>query len=74
MRASELRELSVVELDERLVQLRTDLAKERASVASGSRAEKPAKIRNLRRGIARVLTIMGQKAEAKQVDARGEAK
>ena len=72
MKASELRELGLVELEEKLVQLRTDLAKERASVAGGTRAEKPAKIRNLRRDIARVLTIMNQKDKAKS--ARGEAK
>lgn len=61
MKTSELRELGIVELEEKLVEMRTNLAKERATIASGTRAEKPATIGNLRKGIARVLTIMAEK-------------
>lgn len=58
---SELREMGGEALQERLVEMRADLAKEKSLTASGTRAEKPAKIRNLRRGIARILTILNEK-------------
>ncbi len=56
-----LRDSSVIELESRLVELKTGLSKEKALVASGTRAEKPSKIRNARRQIARILTIINQK-------------
>ncbi len=74
MKPNELRDMSVVELEEKLVQLRTEMAKERATIASGTRAEKPAKIGNLRKDIARILTIMNQKSRAKAAEAKEEAK
>jgi len=49
------------ELNERAIELKQDLAKERATVASGTRSEKPGKIRKLRREIARILTAMNAK-------------
>ena len=64
MRASVFRESGLEELQEKLVQFKTELAKERASIASGSRSEKPATIKNLRKDIARVLTVMTEKEAA----------
>ena len=49
------------QLEEKLLELKSALGKERASLSSGTRAEKPAKIRNLRRDIARVLTAITAK-------------
>ena len=57
-----LRELGPQELESKIVELRAELSKEKAQVASGMRAEKPAKIRNARRQIARILTILNEKA------------
>lgn len=56
-----LRENSIEELNAKLVELKAGLSKEKAQVASGTRAEKPAKIRDARRQIARILTIIGEK-------------
>ena len=56
-----LRDNSVEELEAKLLELKTELSKEKAIVASGTRAEKPAKIRELRRQIARILTILNEK-------------
>ena len=56
-----LRDSSVGELEARIVELKTELAKERALISSGTRAEKPAKIRNARRQVARILTIINEK-------------
>ncbi len=56
-----LRDKSAQELQTQLVELRRDLAKGKSHSASGTKAEKPAKIRTMRREIARVLTIMREK-------------
>ena len=57
-----LRELSVEELEDRIAKAKAELAKERATISSGTRAEKPGKIRNLRTGIARMFTIIKEKS------------
>ena len=56
-----LRDQSIEELEDKIARARADLAKEKAIIASGTRAEKPAKIKNLRRGIARMLTLIKEK-------------
>ncbi len=56
-----LRDSAAQELEVKLVELKTTLSKEKAQLASGTRAEKPAKIRNARRQIARILTIIHEK-------------
>lgn len=56
-----LRDNSIEELEEKLVGLKSELSKEKALIASGTRAEKPSKIRNTRRQIARLLTIIKEK-------------
>ncbi|MEM4598365.1 MAG: 50S ribosomal protein L29 [Candidatus Diapherotrites archaeon] len=61
MKASEIRALSDNELLEKLAALRRELSKEKATVASKTRPEKPAKIKNIRRDIARILTIMNER-------------
>ncbi len=61
MKKSEMREMDIPALRARLLELRSQLAKERAALASGTRAEKPATIRNIRHTIARVLTAINEK-------------
>ena len=68
----EMRDLATGELEARLIDLRSDLARERALAASGTRQEKPAKTRNMRRAIARILTVMGEK-KGKAAKAAGKA-
>ncbi|MCR4335891.1 MAG: 50S ribosomal protein L29 [archaeon] len=60
-RLATLRDNSVEELEGKLVDLKSVLSKEKAMVASGTRAEKPSKIKNTRRQIARILTIVTEK-------------
>ncbi|MCX8158572.1 MAG: 50S ribosomal protein L29 [Candidatus Diapherotrites archaeon] len=60
-RVTKLRELSIEELEEKVLEAKKELAKEKASIASGTKAEKPSKIKNLRREIARMLTIINEK-------------
>jgi len=67
MKASELRELGADELAAKIREARKELADLKLKLASKSDVEKPARIRGLRREIARMLTIVGekQKKEAK---------
>ncbi|BAU24047.1 50S ribosomal protein L29 [Caldimicrobium thiodismutans] len=60
MKAKELRELSLPELKEKLSQLREELFNLRFQKTI-HRLENPLKIRNLKRDIARVLTILKEK-------------
>jgi len=69
MKKKELKGLSFEEAQSQLLDLKAELAKERATVASGTRPENPGKIRRARREVARLLTLMNQKSKAaKQAD------
>lgn len=59
-KASELRNLSRQELKEKVTTLKKSLYEMRTQGASG-RIEKPGKIKEIRRDIARVLTVLGEK-------------
>jgi len=61
MKPSEIREMSVEEIDEKIKQLRLELAKEKGMLTMGTSAENPMVIRDLRRDIARLLTIRKEK-------------
>lgn len=56
-----LRDNSVEDLEAKMTDLKKELSKEKATISSGTRAEKPSKIRNTRRQIARILTLIGEK-------------
>ncbi len=61
LKHQELLKLSEKELNEKAIELKQELAKERAVIASGTRSEKPGKIRKIRREIARILTALTMK-------------
>jgi len=56
-----LRAMSNEELKKRITELKTEIIKERATVASGARPDNPGKIRKLRREIARCLTVLKER-------------
>ncbi|MEM2282111.1 MAG: 50S ribosomal protein L29 [Candidatus Hadarchaeales archaeon] len=58
LRADELRGMSIGEMKEKLRELREELSRERARTAAGGSTENPMRIRELRRAIARVLTVI----------------
>ncbi|WP_174590834.1 50S ribosomal protein L29 [Methanocella conradii] len=58
LRAKEIREMSDDQIRKQLKDLRNELLKERAITATGGAPENPGRIRELRRTIARILTIM----------------
>ena len=61
LKHQELLKMSDKELNEKAIELKQELAKERAVIASGTRSEKPGKIRKTRREIARILTALNAK-------------
>lgn len=61
MKAQQLREKSVDELKTEESKLQTDLYKLRFQRATG-RMENPSKMRQIRREIARIKTLLGEKA------------
>ncbi len=68
LRVKEVRELTGTSFDQKLEELTLELNTERGTVASGGKAANAGRIRELRRTIARMLTIqneMARKAEAK---------
>lgn len=60
MKANELRELSDVELQERVAEYKSELFNLRFQLATGQ-LENPMRIREVRRNIARVKTIIRQR-------------
>ncbi len=66
LRAKDIRGMSEKDLDKQLKDLRNDLLKQHAISATGGAPENPGRIRELRRTIARILTIQKEKKEEKQ--------
>jgi len=66
MKTNELRELGAEELEAKIREARKELAAFRLRVASNAETEKPARLREMRRNIARMLTVQGEaRKEAK---------
>jgi large subunit ribosomal protein L29 len=61
VRAKEIREMSDEQMEKQLKDLNNELLKERAITATGGAPENPGRIRELRRTIARILTIKEEK-------------
>jgi large subunit ribosomal protein L29 len=73
IRIKEIREMSPEERRKRLNEFRTELLRLKTMVKAGGTVENPARIKELRRAIARILTIENeQKIEIKT--AEGEEK
>jgi large subunit ribosomal protein L29 len=64
LRSEEIRDLSLEELEEKLKELRNELLREKSMIASGGAPENPGRIREIKRTIARILTIKTQKEGA----------
>lgn len=57
LRIKDIRSMSSAERKQKLLELRNELAKMMATVKSGGAVENPGRIRELRRAIARILTV-----------------
>ena len=61
LKPKDLRKLSVEELKKRLSELRLELMKERGNIRVRRISKQTKKVRNLRKNIARILTILNEK-------------
>jgi large subunit ribosomal protein L29 len=60
LKSKEIREMQAERKAKRLDELQTELSKLRATIKSGGAIENPARIRQLRRAIARIITIQNE--------------
>ena len=58
LKAAEIRELTPKEREEKLHELQMELMRERGAAAMGGAPSNPGRIKELRRSIARMLTVM----------------
>ena len=61
----EIRKMKDEELDKRLSDLRKELMKARAKIAQGAAPDKPGRIKEIRRTIARILTVKRERGGVK---------
>ena len=58
LRSDEIRDMNIDEMKAKLMELRSELAREWAVIASGGSLENPGRVRELKHSIARLLTII----------------
>ena len=61
LRAEERRSMSLDEMVEKLKEFRGELARARATAAAGGSLENPARMRELKKAVARILTLIKEK-------------
>lgn len=72
MKKKELKQLSKDQLKEKLIGLRKDLMRLNTQRSTKTIPENPSNIKNLRRNIARILTLIKQKTEQEVKPTRNE--
>jgi large subunit ribosomal protein L29 len=65
LKLKKIREMSYKERAERLIELKAELLRHRATISAGGAIENPARIREIRKVIARILTIQNKEAKIK---------
>jgi len=74
MRVKEIRDMNPADRTKKLGELRTELLRLNTMIKAGGMVENPARIKHLRRTIARILTIESEKKRMqKQEKAKAEA-
>lgn len=66
LKVKQIREMKVEDLNKKLSELRLELLKEMSNVKMGRPIKNPGKIRELKRSIARILTIKKEKIGGKK--------
>lgn len=61
LRNEEIRDMPPEEIDEKIAELKNELLRENSMIASGGASENPGRIKEIRRTIARMMTIKAQK-------------
>jgi large subunit ribosomal protein L29 len=66
LRVKDIRAMSSKEREEKIAELRTELARLRTMVKAGGSIDNPSRIRELRKTIARILTLETEGRQAKE--------
>ena len=66
MKAAELRSMALAELNARLSELRKELIRHNAQIATGTTPKSPGQVRQVKKTIARILTFINMKKEVKK--------
>jgi len=66
LRIKDIRGMSSKERKEKITELQTELARLRTMVKAGGSIDNPSRIRELRKTIARILTIETEESQAKE--------
>jgi len=66
LRVSEIRKMSNEEREKRLTELRAELARMRTMVKAGGAVDNPSRIRELKRTIARILTVNNEERKGRR--------
>jgi len=75
VKIEDIRKLKPAELDKKLSELRLELSKEYGTVKMGRATKNPGKIKEVRRDIAKILTVKNQlKKSAKKEDKANKPK
>jgi len=73
IRKKDLRKLDEREIDKRTADMRLELAKQKASIKIGATVTSPGRTRELRKAIARILTIKNERVLKKREAKEGES-
>ncbi len=68
MKIKELRAMPKAELEKKLTELRVELIKENAQIATGATPKNPANAKNIKKTIAKIMTILTQTEAGKKDD------
>jgi large subunit ribosomal protein L29 len=70
IRVKEIRDMSHEDREKRLSELQTELVRLKTMIHAGGSIDNPARVRELRKTIARILTIENEPMQAKEVKKR----
>jgi large subunit ribosomal protein L29 len=74
VRVKEVRDMSSDDREKRLGELQTELVRLRTMIKAGGAVENPARVRELRKAIARILTVESEPALPKKEEKKEEKK
>jgi len=67
MKIKDLRMLSNEDLNSKLIELRKELIKHNAQIATGTTPKSPGQVREIKKTIAKILTIVSTQKEKKEI-------
>lgn len=73
MKAKDLRSMSKTDLNSKLTELRKELIKHNAQIATGTTPKSPGQVREVKKTIAKILTIVGSQGLTKLGDRKSSS-